>query len=62
MTIEGIENEATHAAVLGLGCAYGQGWYFGKAMNGNQAVQLLGRPIDAESPKRAQGAVRRHVS
>ncbi len=62
VTIEGIENEATHAAVLGLGCAYGQGWYFGKAMNGNQAVQLLERPILAEDPKRAQGAGHRHAS
>ncbi len=44
---EGIEDAATHAAVLGLGCGQGQGWYFGKAMNANQAVQLLGRPFDS---------------
>lgn len=43
---EGIEDAATHAAVLGLGCAQGQGWYFGKAMSGSQAAQLLGRPVD----------------
>jgi EAL domain-containing protein (putative c-di-GMP-specific phosphodiesterase class I) len=46
VTIEGIEDAATHAAVLGLGCAFGQGWYFGKAMNGNQACQLLDRPVE----------------
>lgn len=43
ITVEGIEDAATHAAVLGLGCALGQGWYFGKPMNGNQASQLLDR-------------------
>jgi len=39
--VEGIETEAAHAAVLGLGCAVGQGWYFGKPMTGEQAAQLL---------------------
>ena len=32
--VEGIENEAAYEAVLTLGCAVGQGWYFGKAMAG----------------------------
>ncbi len=53
---EGIEDAATHTAVLGLGCEQGQGWYFGKAMNGNQAVQLLGRPRDSEPAARARRA------
>ena len=39
--VEGIETEAAHAAVLGLGCAVGQGWYFGKAMPGEDAALLL---------------------
>ena len=39
--VEGIETEADHAAVLGLGCAVGQGWYFGKPMPGEQAAELL---------------------
>jgi EAL domain-containing protein (putative c-di-GMP-specific phosphodiesterase class I) len=39
--VEGIETEAAHAAVLGLGCSVGQGWYFGKAMSGEEASQLL---------------------
>ena len=39
--VEGIETEAAHAAVLGLGCSVGQGWYFGKAMSGEAAAQLL---------------------
>ena len=34
VTVEGIEDAATHAAVLGFGCAVGQGWYFGKPMSG----------------------------
>jgi diguanylate cyclase (GGDEF)-like protein len=39
--VEGIETEAAHAAVLGLGCAVGQGWYFGKPMSGEDAAQML---------------------
>ncbi len=39
--VEGIESEAAHAAVLGLGCAVGQGWYFGKPMTGDQAAEML---------------------
>jgi len=42
--VEGIESEAAHAAVLALGCASGQGWYFGKPMDAEQAAQLLARP------------------
>ena len=41
--VEGIENEAAHAAVLGLGCSMGQGWYFGKPVEGEQAVQMIAR-------------------
>jgi diguanylate cyclase (GGDEF)-like protein len=41
VTVEGIEDAATHAAVAGFGCAVGQGWYFGKPMNGDQATALL---------------------
>ena len=41
VTVEGIEDAATHAAVAGLGCAVGQGWYFGKPMNADQASALL---------------------
>ncbi|MCA1653760.1 MAG: putative bifunctional diguanylate cyclase/phosphodiesterase [Sphingomicrobium sp.] len=41
VTVEGIEDAATHAAVLGMGCAVGQGWYFGKPMTAHQAAQLL---------------------
>jgi diguanylate cyclase (GGDEF)-like protein len=41
VTVEGIEDAATHAAVVGFGCAMGQGWYFGKPMNGEQATALL---------------------
>ncbi len=41
VTVEGIEDAATHAAVAGFGCAVGQGWYFGKPMSGDQATALL---------------------
>ena len=41
VTVEGIEDAATHAAVAGYGCAVGQGWYFGKPMSGDQASALL---------------------
>ncbi|MEO7366131.1 MAG: EAL domain-containing protein [Sphingomicrobium sp.] len=46
--VEGIETEAAHAAVLGLGCTVGQGWFFGKPMTGEQAAQLLERRAQAE--------------
>jgi diguanylate cyclase (GGDEF)-like protein len=39
--VEGIENEAAYNAVITLGCAIGQGWYFGKPMPADQAVELL---------------------
>ena len=41
VTVEGIEDAGTHAAVAGFGCAVGQGWYFGKPMSGDQAAALL---------------------
>jgi diguanylate cyclase (GGDEF)-like protein len=44
--VEGIENEAAYEAVLTLGCAVGQGWYFGKAMAAERAVELLVPPAD----------------
>ena len=39
--VEGIESEDVYEAVLRLGCAIGQGWYFGKPMTGEQALELL---------------------
>jgi diguanylate cyclase (GGDEF)-like protein len=45
VSVEGIESEAAHATVLQLGCAVGQGWYFGKPMNSEQAAQLLAQRI-----------------
>jgi diguanylate cyclase (GGDEF)-like protein len=39
--IEGIESEAHYEAVVALGCAIGQGWYFGKPMRAEQARELL---------------------
>jgi len=49
--VEGIENEASYEAVLGLGCQIGQGWYFGKAMRGDQVRELLaGTKREGEPP------------
>lgn len=39
--VEGIEDARTHAALAGYGCSVGQGWYFGKPMNGEQVQELL---------------------
>jgi len=39
--VEGLENEDTYKAVVRLGCAIGQGWYFGKPMTADQALELL---------------------
>jgi diguanylate cyclase (GGDEF)-like protein len=39
--VEGIENEPTFRTVVRLGCAFGQGWYFGKPMPAEQARELL---------------------
>jgi diguanylate cyclase (GGDEF)-like protein len=61
VTVEGIEDAATHAAVAGFGCAVGQGWYFGKPMSADQASALL-RTRDgaaAEPTPSASRAVRR---
>ncbi|NUS99782.1 MAG: bifunctional diguanylate cyclase/phosphodiesterase [Sphingomonas sp.] len=56
--VEGIENEAAHAAVLAIGCSSGQGWYFGKPMEADQAAQLIARrsiPLaqPSQNPSRA---------
>jgi len=45
--VEGIESEAAHAAVLAIGCSSGQGWYFGKPVDADQAAQMIARPDQA---------------
>lgn len=61
VTVEGIEDAATHAAVAGIGCAVGQGWYFGKPMSGEQAAALLRsrHSVPAPAPSAAPVARRR---
>jgi diguanylate cyclase (GGDEF)-like protein len=39
--VEGIEDETAFQTVVRLGCAIGQGWYFGKPMPAEQARDLL---------------------
>jgi EAL domain-containing protein (putative c-di-GMP-specific phosphodiesterase class I) len=39
--VEGIESEEAYEAVVRLGCAVGQGWYFGKPVPAEQARELL---------------------
>ena len=58
--VEGIENEAAHAAVLAIGCSSGQGWYFGKPMEADQAAQLITRRGVSTAPAApsARGASR----
>ena len=46
--VEGIENEDAYEAVVRLGCAIGQGWYFGKPMPAEQARELLARAPTGE--------------
>ncbi|MEO6581517.1 MAG: EAL domain-containing protein, partial [Sphingomicrobium sp.] len=60
--VEGIETEASHAAVLGLGCTVGQGWYFGKPMTGEQAAQLLDRRAQPETHELAEVPLQRKVA
>jgi len=58
VTVEGIEDAATHAAVAGFGCAVGQGWYFGKPMTGDQAAALLRSRTKTEAPAAIARAAR----
>jgi diguanylate cyclase (GGDEF)-like protein len=39
--VEGIEDKEVYKAVVGLGCAIGQGWYFGKPMTAEQTREQL---------------------
>ena len=48
--VEGIEDESAHGAVLRLGCAVGQGWYFGKPMSADDAARLLQERHDPALP------------
>jgi diguanylate cyclase (GGDEF)-like protein len=48
--VEGIESEDAHKAVVRLGCAIGQGWYFGKPMAAEQARELLARRTGGGEP------------
>ena len=41
VTVEGIEDAATLEAVVAMGCAVGQGWYFGKPMTADQASAMV---------------------
>ncbi|MDP9423974.1 MAG: EAL domain-containing protein [Pseudomonadota bacterium] len=61
VTVEGIEDAATHAAVAGFGCAVGQGWYFGKPMSADQATALL-RSRHGEKTEQAAQPSRRAQS
>ena len=48
--VEGIENEESYKAVVRLGCEIGQGWYFGKPMQAEQARDLLTARTPEERP------------
>ena len=56
---EGIEDAAAHEALLQIGCASGQGWYFGKAMPAEAAENLLRhRDVAARGERDNTAAVR----
>ena len=55
--VEGIENEDAYKAVVRLGCAIGQGWYFGKPMTADQARELLAAARRRQSSRRFRAAV-----
>ena len=61
VTVEGIEDASTHAAVLAMGCAVGQGWYFGKPMSAERAGEMVrarknhGVPVSSAGPIKAAG-------
>jgi len=54
--VEGIENEDAYKAVVRLGCAIGQGWYFGKPMTADQAVELLAARDRSNEPPLSRAA------
>ena len=55
--VEGIENEEAYKAVVRLGCAVGQGWYFGKPMTAEDARELLAARLRSnEAPVSAASA------
>lgn len=57
---EGIEDAAAHEALLQIGCASGQGWYFGKAMPAEAAENLLRhRDAAARGETNQKSAVRK---
>ena len=55
--VEGIENETTYEAVVGLGCAIGQGWYFGKPMRADQVRELIAGHRRSEEPPSSSAAI-----
>jgi diguanylate cyclase (GGDEF)-like protein len=54
--VEGIESEDSFKAVVRLGRAIGQGWYFGKPMRAEQARELLNARVRGEEPTEAAPA------
>ena len=49
VTVEGIEDAATLEAVVAMGCAVGQGWYFGKPMTADQAGAMVRASLGGEA-------------
>ena len=54
--VEGIESEKVYETVLTLGCAIGQGWYFGKPMTPENARELLDSQPEAPAGLRSGNA------
>lgn len=54
--VEGIENATAYDAVSMLGCAIGQGWYFGKPMTAEEARTLLATRSRTDEPPLSSAA------
>jgi diguanylate cyclase (GGDEF)-like protein len=54
VTVEGIEDAATLDAVVAMGCAVGQGWYFGKPMTADQAGAMVRASVAGEPVRAAE--------
>lgn len=63
VTVEGVETARAHSKLLQLGCQFGQGWFFGKPMSGDQAAQLVRRrePVDLQQAPDGQRTYQRQT-
>ncbi|WP_033074609.1 putative bifunctional diguanylate cyclase/phosphodiesterase [Sphingopyxis sp. MWB1] len=56
ITAEGVEDEATARELTRLGCAKGQGWYYGRAASAGETAKLLASRGLLRAPLTPEGA------